>query len=147
MIMAQSLGLNAQVGAVCHWLVAGGATIACVWIWRRSKDGLVRAAALAAATLLVTPYLRLYDLALLALPIAAMLDPRTGKPSLGAQILAAMAWVLPAVLLFTDPPVQLAPLAPIALLAVLFVRSKAGDRPHVAAEPLYAPPSSASLSR
>jgi hypothetical protein len=144
MIMAQSLGLNAQVGAVCHWLIAGLASIAVVWIWRRSKDGLVRAAALAAATLLVTPYLRLYDLALLALPIAAMLEPRIGKPSLGAQTLAAIAWVLPAVLLFTDPPVQLAPLAPMALLAVLFVRSKAaGEQPRrTAAEPLYAPPTS-----
>lgn len=149
MIMAQSLGLNAQVGAVCHWVVAGMASLVCVWIWRRSKDGLVRAAALAAATVLVTPYLRLYDLALLALPIAAMLEPRTGKPSLGAQTLAAMAWVLPAMLLFANPPVQLAPLAPIALLAVLFVRSKAdGDQlPSAAAhEPVYAPPS-ASLSR
>ncbi|MDB5470816.1 MAG: conserved rane protein of unknown function [Caulobacter sp.] len=149
MIMAQSLGLNAQVGAICHWLVAGLAAIACVWIWRRSKDGLVRAAALAAATLLVTPYLRLYDLALLALPIAAMLEPRVGKPSLGAQTLAAIAWVLPALLLFSAPPVQLAPLAPIALLAVLFVRTKAsGDQPRASAtEPLYAPPSSPSLSR
>lgn len=128
MIMAQSLGLNAQVGAACHWLIAGVAAIAGVWIWRRSKDGLVRAAALAAATLLVTPYLRLYDLALLALPIAAMLEPKTGKPSLGAQTLAATAWLLPAVLLFTDPPVQLAPLAPLALLVVLFARSNAvGD--------------------
>ena len=64
-----------------------------------------------------------------------MLEPRVGKLSLGTQTLAAIAWVLPAVLLFSDPPVQLAPLAPMALLAVLFVRSNApGDERRIIAK-------------
>ena len=130
MIMAQSLGLNAQAGAVCHWLVAGLAVVAVVWIWRRSSDGLTRAAALAAATLLVTPYSRIYDLALLAPAIAAMLAPRVGKASLGALTLAAAAWALPAILLLLQPKIQFAPLVSVALLAVLWVRSN----PRVGAE-------------
>ena len=145
MIMAQSLGLNAQAGAVCHWLVAGLAVVAVVWIWRRSSDGLTRAAALAAATLLVTPYSRIYDLALLAPAIAAMLAPRVGKASLGALTLAAAAWALPAILLLLQPKIQFAPLVSVALLAVLWVRSnpRVGAEQAVGAEAAPLGPSSA----
>jgi hypothetical protein len=122
MIMARSFGLDARLSAACHWSAALAAAGAAVWVWRRSDDGRIRAGALAAATLLVTPYLRTYDLALLVLPIAA-LAPR-GRPGegLGEQALVAFAWLLPAMLLLAPPPVQIGPLAAASLLGLIVWR-------------------------
>ena len=58
MIMARTLGASAGLGAALHWSVAAAAAFGTFWVWRKTDDGLLRAAALATATLLVTPYLQ-----------------------------------------------------------------------------------------
>jgi alpha-1,2-mannosyltransferase len=119
MIMARSLGLGAGLSAAIHWCVAIAAAIGALWIWRRTSDLRIRAGALAAATLLVTPYLRAYDLVLLILPIAVLLTNAEGKLGLGEMIAVFAAWVLPAVLLFSSPPVQLGPVVSVALMGLM----------------------------
>ena len=64
MIMAQTLGLDARLSAVCHWVLAAEAAAGALWAWTKTRDASLRAGALAAAIVLVTPYLRIYDLAL-----------------------------------------------------------------------------------
>jgi alpha-1,2-mannosyltransferase len=61
-----SVAMSYAIQAVVSLLAAG----AVLWIWLKPAGFAVKAAALAAGTLLVTPYLVDYDLALLALPIA-----------------------------------------------------------------------------
>ncbi len=124
MIMARSLGLDAAVSSALHWSVAAAAAAGAMWIWRATSDWRIRAAALAAATLLVTPYLRVYDLALLILPIAVLLSgAEDGKRlGLGETALLFAAWLLPAALMVTRSPIQLGPLAPAALLGLLLWR-------------------------
>jgi arabinofuranan 3-O-arabinosyltransferase len=61
-------------GEAAAWLAHGVATLAAacgiVWIWRRDVPFALKAAAVAAATLIATPYLYMYDFPLLALPFA-----------------------------------------------------------------------------
>ncbi|HKN12354.1 MAG TPA: glycosyltransferase family 87 protein [Candidatus Binatus sp.] len=61
-----SLPVSYAMQAVVSVLAAG----AVLWVWLKSGGYPVKAAALAAGTLLVTPYIVDYDLVLLALPIA-----------------------------------------------------------------------------
>lgn len=117
--MVLSLGLGSQVGSLAHWMVAATALATAVWIWRRSKDGVLRAGALAAATLLVTPYLRAYDLVLLVLPMAVLLADGRRPPRPVWSGLIVLASVTPAMLMFAPAPVQYGPLVSIALLAAM----------------------------
>jgi hypothetical protein len=119
MILARTLGLDAPIGAVLHWAVAGLAAAAAAWIWMRTSDGKLRAGALAAATLLVTPYLRVYDLVLLVLPMAALAE---GELTLGEQAAIALAWVVPGVLLLSTPPIQYGALVSLAMLGLVLRR-------------------------
>ncbi|MDR3514041.1 MAG: glycosyltransferase family 87 protein [Caulobacteraceae bacterium] len=123
-ILARTLGLPPVAASVLHWAVALAATVGAAWVWRRSDDARLRAGALAAATLLVTPYLRLYDLTLLILPIAALMAPADGEPGLGERAILVVAWLAPAVLLFTPPGVQLGPLVTLALMALVLWRMR-----------------------
>lgn len=121
MIMARSLGLDAGLAAALHWAVAAVAAIGAMWAWRKTEDPRLRAGVLAAATVVVSPYLRSYDLALLILPIAALLPGLARRSPIEAVILAA-AWLLPAVLLFIPMTVQLGPIAILAVLALVLWR-------------------------
>ena len=73
-------------------------------------------AVLAGATLLVSPYLRAYDLALLILPIALLLQMRTGALE---KIILFAAWLVPGVLMFATIPIQAGPLVSLVLLAAI----------------------------
>ena len=79
----------------------------------------MRMAVLAAATLLVTPYLRAYDLVLLILPVAVLLWGRTG---LVEKAIIFAAWLLPGVLMFTANAIQIGPIVSVALMGLLFWR-------------------------
>jgi hypothetical protein len=124
MVMARTLGVDAGLSSLLHWSAAALAAGACLWIWRKTGDGRLRAGALAAATLMITPYLRVYDLALLTLPIAALWTG-DGEVSLGERTILMAAWLLPAGLLLAAPTIQPGPLAPAALLWLLARRAKA----------------------
>lgn len=79
-------------------------------------------AVLAGATLLVTPYLRAYDLILLILPAAVLL--RRG-PELWKKTAILAAWLVPAILMFMVSPIQVGPIVSVVLMGMLFRASHA----------------------
>lgn len=118
MILAKTLGLSTPLSSVVHWSIAVLAAGGALWTWYRTKDALIRAAVLAGATLLVSPYLRAYDLLLLVLPVAALLSrPKTNPME---KLVLFAAWLLPAVLMFAAPQIQFGPVVSLALLTMLF---------------------------
>jgi hypothetical protein len=117
MIFARTVGFGSVASSLLHWSIAALATAATLWIWHRSKDGPTRMAVLAGATLLVSPYLRAYDLALLILPIALLLQMRTGALE---KIILFAAWLVPGVLMFAALPIQVGPLISLALFCSLY---------------------------
>jgi hypothetical protein len=117
LIFARTLGLGTLASNILHWSIAAIAAAGTLWTWRRTQDGAIRAAVLAAAILLVTPYLRAYDLLLLALPIAMLLR---GQTSLVEKAIIFAAWLVPAVLMFAAPSIQFGPVVIAALSIVVF---------------------------
>jgi alpha-1,2-mannosyltransferase len=122
LVMALSLGLSGAAALALHCIVAAAASIAAMWVWWKSADRGLRAAALATATLIVTPYIRVYDLALLILPISVLATHGTRRLGLTEWAVLASAWVLPLVLLFEQPSIQVGPLVPIALMGLILRR-------------------------
>jgi hypothetical protein len=125
LIFARSLGLGAQASSFCHWTVAAMAAAGTLWVWRKTKDGLLRVAVLAATTLLVTPYLRGYDLVLLVLPVAALLSG--GKATLAEKTAILAAWLIPAILMFSSPSIQFGPIVSLAILIVVLWRASSAS--------------------
>lgn len=123
MIMARSLGLDAQLSSALHWSLAAAAAIGALWVWSKTRDGRIRAAVLATATLIVTPYLRIYDLALLIVPIAALLPSGENRVGISEQAILFAAWLLPAVLLFAHPSIQVGPVITVALMGLILWRA------------------------
>jgi len=119
MIFARTLGLGTAVSSVLHWTIAAIAAAFALWTWHKTKDSRIRMAVLAAATMLVTPYLRSYDLLLLILPIAVMLRGPTGWAE---KLVLFAAWLMPGALMFLPSPVQVAPLVSAAVMGLLVPR-------------------------
>jgi hypothetical protein len=71
--LARFIGLAAPLAWTLHIALAIAAGGAAVLLWRTRAPYEIKAAALAAATLLVTPYLYIYDLVLLSIPVALLL--------------------------------------------------------------------------
>ena len=94
------------------------ATVA-IWVWVRSSDYWLQAAALATGTLLMSPYMMDYDLVVLALPIAwlALEGRRTGFMQWEKSLLV-FAWLLP---MFARSLAGIAkiPLAPLVIFLLL----------------------------
>jgi hypothetical protein len=122
MIMARSLDAGTALSSALHWSVAAAAAPSAYLVWRKTGDGRLRAAALATATLLVTPYLRVYDLALLILPIAALLPRPDEKAPIADLVVVCVAWLLPVVLLFSHSGVQFGPVITVALMGLIVWR-------------------------
>jgi arabinofuranan 3-O-arabinosyltransferase len=59
-----------QLAWVCQWVMSGAVAVLLALMWRSRISYPLKAAALAAGTLLITPYLFLYDLMVLAIPVA-----------------------------------------------------------------------------
>ncbi len=123
MIFARTLGLGTVTSNILHWSIAALAAAGTLWTWRRTQDGTVRAAVLAGAILLVTPYLRAYDMLLLILPIAMLVR---GPMNLAEKAIIFAAWLVPAVLMFSPPAIQFGPVVSVALLIMLFRRVLVG---------------------
>jgi hypothetical protein len=121
MIFARSLGFGPDVSSFCHWTVAALAAAGALWIWHKTQDGPIRAAVLAAATLVVTPYLRAYDLVLLVLPVAVLLS--RSKTSLIEKIVIFSAWLIPAILMFLPPRIQYGAFVSLALFVAILWRT------------------------
>lgn len=123
--LASLLGASPAVAYALQALGAVCAVGCIVWVWRQPVDYALKASVLVIGTLLVSPYLFDYDLALLALPLAwfGMYGLRTGWRR-GERNLLVLCWVLPALVapLAGWTYLQLAPFVLLALLLVVIRR-------------------------
>jgi alpha-1,2-mannosyltransferase len=99
--------------------VALYAAAAVIWIWQSDRPIALKAAALAAGSLMVSPYVLQYDLVLLALPIAwlAMEGYEKGFLPYEKTMLLA-AWILPRIGLAVSQMARI-PIAPIVIAALM----------------------------
>jgi hypothetical protein len=109
-------GLGAAPAWIAQGLIALAAVAVCCLLWRRTTDSGARAAALAAATALASPYLFGYDILLLIMPLAWLLA-RGRHAMLLALCWALMLLGLLQALGWAGGP-NLAPLVPLILLAL-----------------------------
>lgn len=121
--LARTLGLPDSIATAAHWLVAAGVVLLALRLWRRTTDPGYRAAITGTACVLITPYLRGYDLALLLPAVIVLseagLDRGQRLPSAILLAAAGLGWAAPALLMFTSPAVQLGPLISLAILGCL----------------------------
>ncbi|HYB90083.1 MAG TPA: glycosyltransferase family 87 protein [Candidatus Binataceae bacterium] len=109
------------VSYVFQAAVAIYAASAVVWIWRTGCPFALKCAALAAGSLMVSPYVLQYDLVLLALPIAWLGIEGFEKGFLPYEkIVLLVAWAVPRIAL---PVSQIAgiPIGPIVIIALMTV--------------------------
>jgi arabinofuranan 3-O-arabinosyltransferase len=71
--MVRTLGGSEQLAWTFQWVMSGAVLVGIVTLWRSRADFALKAAALAAGTLLLTPYLFLYDIMVLAIPVGFLL--------------------------------------------------------------------------
>ncbi len=68
--LVRYLGGTEQLAWVFQWIMSGTVAVLLALMWRSRINYPLKAAALAAGALLITPYLFLYDLMVLAIPVA-----------------------------------------------------------------------------
>jgi len=113
--MVRYLGGTEQLGWTLQWIMSGTVAVVLTLMWRsRRIDYSLKAAALAAGTLLITPYLFLYDVMVLAIPIAFLV--RIGLNE-GFERYELPALGFATALLFLYPLIA----APIGFIATLIV--------------------------
>ena len=71
--LTRFLGGGDAIARVMQWSVTSIVAVALILLWRRRLPFEIKAAALATGTLLATPYLYLYDMVVLAIPMALMI--------------------------------------------------------------------------
>jgi len=125
-------------GAALAWLVQGTATAGAaiiVWlVWRSSVRYALKAATLAAAVLIATPYAFAYDMAAIAVPVAFLAKDQMRHGSLRgeqAMLTALFATSLAVLVAFGDRPggitfgsTPIGPLVMIALIGVILQRAR-----------------------
>ena len=72
--MVRYLGGSEWLAWICQWIVSGAVAVVLVVMWRSPHVRYsLKAASLALGTLLITPYLFMYDMMVLAIPVAFIL--------------------------------------------------------------------------
>jgi arabinofuranan 3-O-arabinosyltransferase len=71
--LIRTVGGSEHLAWTFQWIMSGTVAISLILLWRSRTDYALKAAALAAGTLLLTPYLFLYDLMILAIPVGLLL--------------------------------------------------------------------------
>jgi hypothetical protein len=106
--MVRFLGGPEQFAWAVHWVFTAGVATVLVLMWRSRVPYTLKAAALASGTLLVTPYLFMYDMMVLAIPVAFLvrLGLKSGfrpyeLPALGLALALIVSFI------FTGFPVGL----------------------------------------
>jgi arabinofuranan 3-O-arabinosyltransferase len=110
-----------------------------VWLWRRRAPYEVKAAALAAGTLLVTPYVYMYDVVVLAVAVAFLLRLALQRGFLASEA-AGLAAAGALILIFPAVKTQVG-LAAVLIIMMLIVRRAVAATPMAArvAAPALAP--------
>ncbi len=135
--------LSAGFGVRAAYLVQGVAMLLAAagvaWVWRRKTDLAIRGSVLVLGTLLFTPYVMVYDLALLALPLCWLWEAGRIHGRLpGELLLLLLVWLVPIlgqalwgwVNLFYGK-LQISPVIILALFCLSLVKARqamAGDR-------------------
>ncbi|CAG2151336.1 glycosyltransferase family 87 protein [Ralstonia mannitolilytica] len=116
---ARAAGIGIKLAYAIQMSVAVLAALAAAIVWRRTSDTGLRVAALATATLLISPYVRAYELTWLVVAIAGYVSHgiRFGLSGMERGLLVA-AWLLP-VFEFTNPLFQLPQVGPFFLVAMM----------------------------
>jgi hypothetical protein len=112
-VMMRLFGADMSIARAAQGLVAFDAALVVVWVWRSGAALELKAAALVAANLLVSPYLFDYDLILLILPIAWLAARALAQGWLpGEKIMIFALWLSPGLVSFVAVllHLQLAPL-------------------------------------
>jgi len=99
--LVRYFGGSEMLAWICQWIVSGAVAIGLVLMWRsRQVRYSLKAAGLATGTLLITPYLFMYDMVVLAIPVAYLLRLGMSGGFL-ANELPALACVLGLLAVFT----------------------------------------------
>jgi hypothetical protein len=110
------LGAPESAAWMVHWVFTASVATVVVLIWRSRVPYTLKAASLAAATLLVTPYLFMYDMMVLAIPVAFLV--RIGlKSGFRPYELPALAVAMALIISFSVTGL------PVGLAATLIVAS------------------------
>lgn len=109
----KQIGLPSPVALSLHGAIAVSFAGVALWLWRHVGDRLVAILIVAIATLIATPYANLYDLTLVALPLAALIA-RDGAATAGPRTAILALWLLPAAGL--PLALTVGPMAPILLV-------------------------------
>jgi hypothetical protein len=70
--LVRTFGGTEQLAWIFHWIFTASVAVVLALMWRSRVRYSVKAAALAAGTLLTTPYLFMYDMTVLAIPVALL---------------------------------------------------------------------------
>ncbi len=71
MSLVRYSGGSEQLAWTCQWIVSGAVAVVLALMWRnRHVRYSLKAASLAIGTMLITPYLFMYDMMVLAIPVA-----------------------------------------------------------------------------
>jgi arabinofuranan 3-O-arabinosyltransferase len=74
--LVRCFGGSEHLAWAFQWAISGSVVIGVIWLWRSRADYALKAAGLATGTLLLTPYLFLYDMMVLSIPVGLLI--RTG---------------------------------------------------------------------
>ena len=118
--LVRALGGGDTLASVLQTTLTGVSAIVVCMLWRRKVAFDMQAAALATAALLATPYLYVYDLVVLAIPMAFLIRAARASGFLRGEI----AWLAVASLCILLFPAVHAPigLAAVLIVAVLVIR-------------------------
>jgi hypothetical protein len=119
-------GLDSATAWSAHILIACGAALCVAFVWRSQVEMDAKAAILAAASVLVSPYIYLYDTVLLVLPLIYL--ARSGED---IRVIAAL-WCIPFVVALQQwgdgDLLNPAPLLPLAMIVLIWRRLRTSRR-------------------
>jgi hypothetical protein len=117
--LARWLGCDNASASLLQTAITLAASCGIVWLWRRNVAFPLKAAALATATLVATPYLYMYDFPILAVPLAFLFRDRAfDRLELAGITLAGLCLLSFACGIVTIPVGTLA----VALVGLLIIR-------------------------
>jgi hypothetical protein len=119
--LVRFLGGADSLAWTLHLAVAGMAIAFTAWLWRRPVDYRLKAAAAGAAVLTTTPYLFLYDLPILSVPVVFLMSAGASYGFVPGER-TAVAFLMVGMLLLSGSPVGVPLLAALWLLIVLRLR-------------------------
>lgn len=104
--LVRYVGGTGQLGWIFQWVLTAAIAVVLVVMWRSRLPYALKAAMLAAATLLTTPYLFMYDLVVLGIAVAFLIRAGLDEGFARHEVLAlALVFALLATFLFLGQPV------------------------------------------